>query len=927
MSGEVTLRASERGDDESPPRLEAPSHRLDRYTILERLGAGATGIVLAAYDPRLDRKVALKVLSGQAEAALGEARALARLSHGNVVAVHDAGVADGHAYVAMAFVDGPTLAVWLTDKPMAPGRWQTVLPVVLGAGRGLAAAHAAGIVHRDFKPANVLVKDDAIGMVVDFGLAATVDVGSGSGSGAGSGAGSRSGPGSESPHERLRVVGTPAYMAPEVFDGAAADARSDQFGFCVTLYEALYGRRPFAGKSAFTLMHAVTRHELVAETDGGGVPARVRAAILRGLSRDPEERFPTMDALLDALSEATHGRRRRAWALALGGGALVAGGLVTGALLADPRTDCAAAGDAIGGAWSSDVALRVAAAFDAVDEPWAEATEHTVSATLDRYADAWVGARVQACRDHARGVISDDLFDRRGACLQRRLVALSALTELLSEADRGMALASVEAARKLPAVEACDHTEVLLATDAPPPEDAKEVQRIRAELARATAERIAGKREVSQRRTQVAIEQARATGYAPVLLEALLEHVRAHGPEADAAMAPLAEAWALAIRSGDDVMAARVATLRAMRFIRVHDPGPEADEDLRTATAFVQRLEARGIESAATLRDSVRRVEGFVALRRGDREGAVEIFEALLERARARWGDEHHGTLEVEHALAIAAQARGSDFERAATLFAHELAVLERDLGTDHPRTAAARGNLGLMLRHLGRYDEAIVALEQALATYEGLPGYEEDRMRTHANLAESLYVAGRPADAVAHYAEAGMMDPSTQPPTLGDVPRLMHYAQALSGAWVASGHEGDESYAQATRVLDRARWGAADAQHAVHETNALVLMAQLATSHGDYGRAVELITEAEATHPGDIDSMLGFSIVLTLADARWRRDDPGDRAAAHATVQHARARLESIDQHSASLQALLPQIEAWLDDPTVPPPSPSPVG
>ena len=925
MSGDVTLPAVEDGGDREGGRANhpeatftVPSQRLDRYTILERLGAGATGIVLAAYDPRLDRKIALKVLSGEAEAALVEARALARLAHANVVSVHDAGVSDGHAYVAMEFVDGPTLAAWLDNDAAGPGRWKTVLPVLIGAGRGLAAAHAAGIVHRDFKPANVLVKDDAIGMVVDFGLAATVDVGSASGSDTGSGTKAKTG--------RLRVVGTPAYMAPEVFDGALADARADQFGFCVTAYEALYGRRPFAGKSAFTIMHAVTRHELVTETDGGGVPPRVRAAILKGLSRDPDERWPSMDALLDALVEAMHGRRRRAVALALGGGVLVAGGLVTGALLADPKADCDAAGDAVLDAWSPDVHLRVAAAFAAVDEPWGDATRHTVSATLDRYADGWADARVAACQDYERGLISDELLDRRGACLQRRLVALSALTELLQEADRALALASVDVARSLPAVEDCAHTEALLATSLPPPADANEVERIRSELARAAAERIAGKRDVSQRRTEVAIEQARATEYTPVLLEALLEHARALRPEVDATTVPLAEAWALAIRTGDDVTAAEVATLRAMRFIAVHQPGPEADDDLRTAIAFTERLEAQGIERAEVMRDAVRRVEGFVALRRGDREGALAIFEDLLRRARDRSGDEHPETLEVEHALAIAAQAGGADFERAATLFAHELSVLERDLGVDHPKTAGSRGNLGLMLRHLDRYDEAIAALRQTLATYEGLPGYDDDRRRVHANLAESLYAAGRHADALPHYAAAEMTEPPTSPPTLGDLPRLLHYAQALVRTWAAS-RKDPELLARAHRVLDHARWGGAEAQHAVYETDALVLLAQLAIETGEYERGVQLATEARATFPGDVESLLGFSTVLTLADARWHRDGEGDRAAAHAIVLEARARLESVHDPSPAVQDLLPQIERWLEDPSGPPPCPSPVG
>ena len=286
----------------------AAATAVGRYTIIEMIGQGAMGSVYVAHDPQLDRKVALKVVRadraerGELQTRMTrEARAMAQVRHANVVTVYDSGeLADG-VFIAMELVEGETLAQWLAAKPRA---WRDVLAMFAAAGRGLAAAHAAGIVHRDFKPDNVLVDAGGRVAVTDFGvasvgaeaLAATVvDTGEVAALGM-----TRTG----------MLLGTPRFMSPEQLRGAKADARSDQFSFAVALYEAIYGAPPFAGRTVAELAQAVTG-EVPAAPRASPVPASIHRALTRALAPDPGRRFPSIDALLGALGE----RRRRPWLL------------------------------------------------------------------------------------------------------------------------------------------------------------------------------------------------------------------------------------------------------------------------------------------------------------------------------------------------------------------------------------------------------------------------------------------------------------------------------------------------------------------------------------------------------------------------------------------------------------------------------------
>ena len=301
--------------DETPTPI-----KIGRFTIVRELGAGGMGVVYVAYDEQLDRRVAVKLLRGSdsdVEAKLRlqrEAQAMARLSHPNVVTVHEVGTFQDQVFVAMEFIDGQDLRGWLKAERRS---WRAIIEVFVQAAEGLAAAHDAGIVHRDFKPDNVLVGNDGRVRVADFGLAHAFDAALAEHEPTRDGA-SEPVPEQEA-SARLDVsltktgaiMGTPAYMAPEQFEGLRTDARSDQFSFCVALWEGLYGRRPFSGENLVALSYAVMDGKLDAPPNEAEVPAWLHTLLVRGLAPMAEDRWPTMRDLIAALAKDPQVRRTR----------------------------------------------------------------------------------------------------------------------------------------------------------------------------------------------------------------------------------------------------------------------------------------------------------------------------------------------------------------------------------------------------------------------------------------------------------------------------------------------------------------------------------------------------------------------------------------------------------------------------------------
>jgi serine/threonine protein kinase len=299
-----------------PDAAEAltPGTRVGRYMVIERIGIGGMSEIYSAHDPDLDRKVALKLLrprtgdiarpSTDEWRVMREARAIAQLRHPHVVTVFDIGRFGNRAFIAMELVEGQTLTSWLAERRRT---WREVLPVFVDAARGLAAAHNAGIIHRDFKPNNVMLGADGVVRVMDFGLAKRVDGTIASMARAAGPAPAQIAPTSDTFTSNGVIIGTRPFMSPEQLRGDGADARSDQYSFCVALFTALYGRRPFIDAGA--------GQPPVLKAPRGRVPRSLARAVARGLSVEPRDRWPGMNDLLRELSRP-RGRPVRAWATA-----------------------------------------------------------------------------------------------------------------------------------------------------------------------------------------------------------------------------------------------------------------------------------------------------------------------------------------------------------------------------------------------------------------------------------------------------------------------------------------------------------------------------------------------------------------------------------------------------------------------------------
>ena len=499
-----------------------------RYVLLDQLGRGGMGVVFSAFDPTLDRKVALKVLHRDPEEPTGsageprllrEAQALAKLSHPNVITVHDVGTHEGAVFIAMEFIDGETLSQWCES----PRPWSEVVRMLSAAGRGIAAAHRAKMIHRDFKPDNVMIGADGRPRVLDFGLARaayegsgvvaipvdTVELGSSSTFDA-------------KLTETGALMGTPAYMAPEQFGGRRVDERSDQFSFCVSAYEALYGERPFAGDSLAAIAFQVSQGKIREPPRTTQVPSWLRKVLVRGLAVAPEQRWPDMDALLEALARDPQRRRRRiglAAALIVttaGLGALIQRGVAT------RQAPCSGAAEHLVGVWDDDARAAIEASFGATGLAYADDAARGVGQALDSYASAWTSMHQEACEaTRVRGEQSDEVLSLRMACLDRSLGQLGALVEVVRKADAEVVERALEATTSLPPLAVCADAEALLFGVKLPASEAErvEVEKLRAGLDEARSLELAGKRGPASEQLEAMLTDVTELGYRPLIAD------------------------------------------------------------------------------------------------------------------------------------------------------------------------------------------------------------------------------------------------------------------------------------------------------------------------------------------------------------------------------------------------------------------------
>ena len=698
---------------------------IDRYVALTRLGAGGMGVVYAAYDPELDRKVALKLLRARTgagtEASVGrarllrEAQALARLSHPHVVAVHDVGTFGEQVWLAMEYVDGQTLGTWLKEQPR---RWPEALRVMRDAGEGLAAAHAAGLVHRDLKPDNIMIGRDGRTRVMDFGLARAD--GEGPARAASSGFGRRAALREDVTPEG-GVMGTPAYMSPEQWRGEQADARADQFAFCVTLWEAAFGERPFAGETFAALATAITEGEVRPPPRGRGVPAWLRRVLQRGLQVEPARRFPTMRALLEALARGqARGRKIRAGvalaALAAGAGAVP---LWQRHDLAQREAACAAAGGEIAAVWDEAARVRLAQALGSTGLGYAAATVEKAVPWIDRWAAAWSAVRVQVCRAaEVEGTSSLEVNARARACLEERREALVGLLEALAEDPTSGVQRAVVAAASLPPVATCADPVALARRPALPddPAELAQVEALRRELLRVQGQLAAGRWVDGFARAEALRARAAGLGDAPLVAEVDLELGKLAEKvfKVDDAIAALTRAFVAGAASGQDEVAAEAASMLVFVVGYVQARHEAALPWARAAEAFVRRLGkqddmpgAQYLNSLASLHKS-----------QGELELAVGLYERSLAIREAQLGPEHPTIAASLNNIANTRSALGQG-EEAVALLERACSLSERALGSEHPFSVTLLSNLASAQSSRGALDAAQAAGERALQASE----------------------------------------------------------------------------------------------------------------------------------------------------------------------------------------------------------------
>ena len=814
-----------------------PGDLVDRYVVLRQLGQGGMGVVVLAYDPVLDRAVAMKLMrADRASPVLAarlerEARSLARLTHPNVVRVFDAGTWAGRVFMAMEHVEGESVRAWLRSGPRATTE---ILRVFVEAGRGLVATHDAGFVHRDVKPGNILLASDGTARLADFGLVG----GEAFHDGDTTSPVPASTPELVSACEHLTrpdsAMGTPGYMSPEQRAAGTVGTAADQYGFCASLWEALFGVLPVPDQPAAPEPPGERR-----------VPPWLREVIARGLRSTPGARWPSMRALLAALERDPVAARRRA--LVRAGAAVVIVGLVAAsavALLRDPSDApdrrCRGLDAELAGVWDPARAVALERAFLAGGSPRAAPTYARVAGQLDAYARRWVVARTDACEaTHVRGVQSAAVLDVRMACLERRLRDVDALVDVLVDGVEPATLdQAVPAVGRLAPLDECADVTSLQVIEPPPADPAARatIARARRAVADARALERTGVYGRGLALARDAVTRAHASGYAPVIAEAL--HLRGsledRAGDARGAERTLEEALVAAGRARDD---GRAAAIWADLVYVVGGPLGRPADALRLRPGAEAALARAGggprAEAALWLALAMTHyTHGDLASARQAQERAI----ALLERAHGR---DHAdlaaalGTLgNILLALAAHDEARAAH-ERA-------LAIAEAALGPEHPNVAATLTNLGLVLHAQRRLDEARAAHERALAIHERALGPSHPVVAaTLTNLGLVLQEEGKPAEARALHERALAIREQVLGPAHPDVAVSLNN---LGAAAFAAGHP-----AEARALHERAlaiRERALGADHLEVGTSLYNLGDALAAL-GDHRRALSLYVRA----------------------------------------------------------------------------------
>lgn len=706
-----------------------------RYTVTDRIGQGAMGSVMRAQDARLRRAVALKLLrldtvdASSRERMVREAHAMAQLSHPNVVAIYDVAQTRHGVLLVMELVEGQTLREWVTPQRA----WSEVVAAYAAAARGLLAAHREGIVHRDFKPANVLIGQDARQVkVADFGLAKLANEDELGQSVPDPSSETLSPSSGSAPLTQAgMVMGTPRYMAPEQHAGKDVTPAADQFALCVAIWEGLHGRPPYEDPK--------TKHSGPPGWERKDVRQGVIRAVERGLSPLPAERWPDLGALIEQLEPPAP----RPWiwlAAAVAGTAVVAtaGASATPATAAAP---CTTAQTQIDETWDASRQREVHAALADAAPHYGEQVAERVAGQLNDFADRWVSSQTEACAATLiRNEQSTEVLDLRMACLQRAKGELSALAGVLTEADEKTVSRAHILVDKLPPLERCDNVEALRAEVPPPtsPEMVARVERAREQIARANGLQLAGKYDEAIATVADLPTNVAELEYAPLRAELLLlrgEVIERQG-HAEAALPMHRDALGHALENAQWTAAIR-ASLRLAQVTGTH-----LNQPAQAAAYYDLALGmSRRPDTPAEVKPWIHNGHAGVLDGLDDQDGASREHDKALELRLELYGPDDWRTA-LSYFGVGGMHFRRREFDEARALYEKAYRVQEAELGPDHPFTASTRGNLASILLISGNAAEAEPVCKAVYAQSRRINGsLDSSTVHAAANLAAAYTV------------------------------------------------------------------------------------------------------------------------------------------------------------------------------------------
>ena len=691
-----------------------PGEHLGRFVVAGTLGEGGMGVVYLARDVELDREVAVKLLRDRGEGSGGEqggrarlfreAQAMARLSHPNVVTVYEVGVHDGTVFLAMERVDGSTLKAWLAAKKRT---WQEILAVFIQAGRGLAAAHAAGLIHRDFKPDNVLIRADGRGQVTDFGLARAVGVAPAEG-------GPSPSPRSDALATPVTVagtlVGTLAYMAPEQLEGGTLDARTDAFAFCIALYEALHGERPFE-----RVGHALRRKAL---KERGDVPTWLGRVIEQGLSLAPDARFATMDALLKALSADPSAKRRRAAAAGVGVAAVaLAAGLSWWGAARHARTQCETQAEQLQGVWDEAARKRLAAAFATSGIPDAANRWHYVEKGLDRYAKRWLDAQAQACAAAGTEREADSAVHARLECLNEGRDDLRTVVELLGAPNQTLVDGAAAIISLVRSTTRCRDARLIPFSERRTPAELATIRAYRSRILHAAVLSYLGRGEEGIAALDRIRHEVHDAGLRRLEVNALDEGalLKTRAGQSRAALEDYQRALPLAEAEHMDLTALQIGTAAVVETAIIGASVEEVDRGLELVRRLADRL-----GDAPEAKNLVEFALGTIANLRGRSDEGLPHLQAALRIEQELNGVEDIRLVVPMNNIASAQEAVGQIEESIATC-RETIRISDAIVGPDRDNLRIIWSNLAWALLEVGRFDEAADAARRTIREPENL--------------------------------------------------------------------------------------------------------------------------------------------------------------------------------------------------------------